>query len=62
MILTAEQRYRQALAKTRLRDERACRAFMAGEVAILDLSGERENIIAELERAYRAGLEDGRRA
>lgn len=61
MTLTAEQRYRQAEIKTRLEHERAIRAFMRGDIDIIDVC-ERANLIAEIERAYQAGLQDGRRA
>lgn len=61
MTLTAEQRYRQAEIKTRMQAMRAYRLWQKG--ADMDLTNsERENLIAEIERAYQAGFQDGRRA
>ncbi len=56
-MLTAEQRYNQAIRKARIMTQRAVRKMMAGEAdetpSMMDL--ERKFLIAEIERAYRIG-------
>lgn len=61
MTLTAEQRYRQAEIKTRMQVARSVRLFLEGRADTVSVVWrERANLIAEIERAYQAGIEDGR--
>lgn len=60
MPLTAEQRYRQAMAKSRIVAQREFRGFMEGKVPWLESGMDRDRamIIDAIDRAYRAGLAD----
>lgn len=59
-MLTAHQRYRQAVTKARLLDRREMRNFLAGRSEWLESSMDRERalLIEEIERAYQAGRRD----
>ena len=59
MRLTGEQRYRQAMLKTRLQSERSAKAFERGEALWVEGWRTRKMLVAELDRAYAAGLADG---
>lgn len=59
MRLTGEQRYRQAMLKTRLQSERSAKAYDRGEALFIEGWRTREMLVAELDRAYAAGLADG---
>ena len=58
-MLTAAQRYNQAMAKVRIKGRRDVRRFMEGLEPICYGWDERGAIINELERAYKAGFADG---
>jgi hypothetical protein len=58
--LSGEQRYRQALIKAGIVARRELRRFLAGELDYLPGHRDREFIIAEIDRAYRAGVSDGK--
>ncbi len=63
-MLTAEQRYRQAIRKARILSARELRLMMEGKredsgTPTMDL--ERKFLIAEIERAYQLGLQHANR-
>ena len=62
MMLTGEQRYRQACLKARLRGNRTMRDCLSGVIPFLPTSNPRDDIVRELERAYKIGFEDGKKA
>jgi hypothetical protein len=63
IVLTPEQRYQQAIRKARIQAARELRDLLAGKISCTTASGqeiERAALIAEIDRAYRAGYADAR--
>lgn len=57
--ISAEQRYRNAVRKARIRSERDLRSFLAGTLEILSTGHfERDELIAAISRAYCDGARD----
>lgn len=57
--ISPEQRYRNAVRKARIRQERGIRDFEAGRTQIISVAHfERDEIIAAIGRAYRDGARD----
>lgn len=60
-LLTAEQRYWQAVTKAHIIGKRRVRLMLEGKADSAECSHPRLYLIAELDRAYKAGLRDGQR-
>ncbi|MBS7545065.1 hypothetical protein [Ancylobacter oerskovii] len=58
--LSGRRRYWQAMLLANLVRQRKIRAWMAGETPYCDCVSDKDFIIRELERAYAAGVRDGR--
>ena len=61
-MLTAEQRYRQAIQKARILARRNLKIFMSGRADVLECSGdiERRCIVQEIAHAYDIGKHEVR--